>query len=413
MNNQFQKRKSKLFIRSTKTSLKFCNTNKHQDINTFLNEYKITIQAFIDILWKMEKIPSLLPKEITSQIDTWLTARAVQCAAKQASSIVRGTRRKQQKRIAQHKILMEQNHFKKARKLMKVIEEVKMSKPEFKNVSAELDSRFVKIEMDSNTSFDGWITLTNLGNKMKIISPFKKTIHFNKLMDNPDSKLRPGIRIDSKNLTFMFEFPKKNKEIGKTIGLDIGMKSVFTTSDNQVSREDEHGWTMEKIQEKLARRQKDSIGFRKAQTHRKNYVNRTINQLNLNNVKTLRIEKIKNLRKGKRTSRQMSHWTYADISDKLRMTCEDLGVQVKKVNPAYTSQRCSTCGWTRKKNRKGKLFVCSACNFACDADLNAAWNISLELPEISWKQRQKQPNRKGFYWIASGQEFIVPDVQKA
>ena len=412
------------FIRSSKVSIKFTNTEKLNNVNLFINEYKKTTQQFIDILWPMEKIPSLIPKEITTQIqdNTWLSARALQCSAKQASGIVRGTKQKQKKRIFQHEKLLKEGKPKQARKLQKVIDDAKISKPEIKKISPELDSRFIKIDLDNNTSFDGWVTVSNLGNKMKIQLPFKRTKHFNELMKN-NAELKKGIRLGENFITFAFEFIKNTRKNGKTLGLDIGIKNVFTTSDNQVSQasqvsqvsqDDEHGWNLEKIQEKISRRQKGSKGFRKACAHRKNHINRVLNNLNLVSVNKLRIEKIKNLRRNKRTSRYMSHWTYTDIFDKLKLTCETLGVQVEEVDPTFTSQRCSECGWTRKRNRKGKKFVCNACGFTCDADYNASLNISLKLPKITRKQRQHRANLRGFYWLAcAGQDYIVPDVQAA
>jgi putative transposase len=51
--------------------------------------------------------------------------------------------------------------------------------------------------------------------------------------------------------------------------------------------------------------------------------------------------------------------------------------RVEKVNPAYTSQRCSACGHIAAESRKSQaLFACVACNFACNADVNAARNIA-------------------------------------
>jgi transposase len=77
----------------------------------------------------------------------------------------------------------------------------------------------------------------------------------------------------------------------------------------------------------------------------------------------------------------------------------DLGVQVVKINPTYTSQRCFFCGWTRKSNRLKKQFKCKSCGHTDDADLNASKNIALDLPAISKVERSKQLNRKGFYWL--------------
>jgi transposase len=54
--------------------------------------------------------------------------------------------------------------------------------------------------------------------------------------------------------------------------------------------------------------------------------------------------------------------------------------RVQKVNPAFTSQRCSACGHVDAKSRKSQArFVCTACGYACHADVNAARNIAAGL----------------------------------
>ena len=51
--------------------------------------------------------------------------------------------------------------------------------------------------------------------------------------------------------------------------------------------------------------------------------------------------------------------------------------RVEKINPAFTSQRCSACGHIAAESRKSQaLFACVACNFASNADVNAAKNIA-------------------------------------
>ena len=51
--------------------------------------------------------------------------------------------------------------------------------------------------------------------------------------------------------------------------------------------------------------------------------------------------------------------------------------RVEKINPAFTSQRCSTCGHVDPKSRKSQAgFACTACGFTCNADVNAARNIA-------------------------------------
>ena len=51
--------------------------------------------------------------------------------------------------------------------------------------------------------------------------------------------------------------------------------------------------------------------------------------------------------------------------------------RVEKVNPAFTSQRCSTCGQVDSKSRESQaVFRCTACGYVCNADVNAAKNIA-------------------------------------
>lgn len=50
--------------------------------------------------------------------------------------------------------------------------------------------------------------------------------------------------------------------------------------------------------------------------------------------------------------------------------------KVEKVNPMYTSQTCSACGYINKKNRPSQAeFTCQACGHHDNADVNAALNI--------------------------------------
>ena len=51
--------------------------------------------------------------------------------------------------------------------------------------------------------------------------------------------------------------------------------------------------------------------------------------------------------------------------------------RVEKISPAFTSQRCSACGLVDRKSRESQAaFRCTACGYACNADVNAARNIA-------------------------------------
>ncbi|KJE21456.1 transposase [Frankia torreyi] len=52
--------------------------------------------------------------------------------------------------------------------------------------------------------------------------------------------------------------------------------------------------------------------------------------------------------------------------------------RVEKINPAYTSQTCNTCGTRDREARENQaVFRCRACGCQANADVNAARNIAL------------------------------------
>jgi transposase len=59
--------------------------------------------------------------------------------------------------------------------------------------------------------------------------------------------------------------------------------------------------------------------------------------------------------------------------------------RVEKINPAFTSQRCSACGWVDQESRKSQaVFRCTACNVTLNADVNAARNIAAGHAVTAW-----------------------------
>jgi putative transposase len=61
----------------------------------------------------------------------------------------------------------------------------------------------------------------------------------------------------------------------------------------------------------------------------------------------------------------------------VRRTEDKAAGRVEKVRAAYTSLRCSACGWISKDSRDSQAgFCCISCGFTCNADENAAVNIA-------------------------------------
>ncbi|MCP4107671.1 MAG: transposase [Desulfobacteraceae bacterium] len=77
---------------------------------------------------------------------------------------------------------------------------------------------------------------------------------------------------------------------------------------------------------------------------------------------------------------KLQRWSYPKVMTKAEGMCEEGGVRLIRINPAYTSQTCHMCGVRDRSARNGEIFMCK--NPACynfqkkiDADWNAAVNI--------------------------------------
>jgi putative transposase len=75
--------------------------------------------------------------------------------------------------------------------------------------------------------------------------------------------------------------------------------------------------------------------------------------------------------------RFLDFWTYDDLQRKIEYKAKAAGIEVRKVSPNYTSQRCSCCGHIAEGNRKSQAeFQCVVCGYKTNADYNAARNIA-------------------------------------
>ena len=65
------------------------------------------------------------------------------------------------------------------------------------------------------------------------------------------------------------------------------------------------------------------------------------------------------------------------VRDKLKFKLDERGIRYRSVQPAYSSQQCSRCGFTFSMNRRSQAeFHCLWCGYSANADENAASNIA-------------------------------------
>ena len=76
-------------------------------------------------------------------------------------------------------------------------------------------------------------------------------------------------------------------------------------------------------------------------------------------------------------NRILRNWTYYELQNMIEYKADRIGIKVRYVNPAYTSQTCSRCGCIDKENRQTQEnFICTKCGLKLNADHNASINIA-------------------------------------
>jgi len=93
-------------------------------------------------------------------------------------------------------------------------------------------------------------------------------------------------------------------------------------------------------------------------------------------------EQLKGIRERLPHAKAVHKWAFHRLYEYVTYKAKSEGVVVKQINPAYTSQRCSKCGFTHEGNRPNSNgqdeFGCLKCGYDVHADYNAAKNIGLK-----------------------------------
>jgi len=180
------------------------------------------------------------------------------------------------------------------------------------------------------------------------------------------------------------------EKTGEIIGMDAGISSFLTLSDGtQIDNFKYYETTEKKLrvaQRSVSRRKKGSNRRRKAVLQLKKIHQKIRHQRNdfqhkvsTHLVKTydlMAIEKLNILGMSRGIlSKQVNDASWSSFFQMLDYKAENAGKELVKVNPNGTSQICSRCGETVKKDLSVRIHRCHNCNLEMCRDKNAAINI--------------------------------------
>jgi putative transposase len=211
-------------------------------------------------------------------------------------------------------------------------------------------------------------------------------------------------------LTYIFENIISEKHIKENIlGIDMGLVyPIYMAVNNSKAREKIEGGEIEQFRNKIEKRRismlrqgkysgegrsghgratkikptevlADKISnFRKTTNFK--YAKFVVNFALTHKCGVIQMEDLSGISK---FNTFLNNWSYYDLQLKITNKAKEHGIEVRKIKPNYTSQRCSCCGFIDKGNRpkelKGQsIFKCIQCDFETNADYNAAKNISME-----------------------------------
>jgi putative transposase len=108
-----------------------------------------------------------------------------------------------------------------------------------------------------------------------------------------------------------------------------------------------------------------------------NRANDLIEEAQTSDVDGIIFENLTHIRENIANGTKFQQWVYSKFVELVEYKVESMELFVDTVNPAYTSQRCSNCGFTHEDNRDDTAFECVDCGYEANADYNAAKNIAV------------------------------------
>ena len=180
---------------------------------------------------------------------------------------------------------------------------------------------------------------------------------------------------------------------GTVLGVDLGVENIAVTSTGVFWTADElNHWRTEYVERRTSLQERgtrdahenvQAVG-RKETGRFEQYLQRVANGLvreaDERGCSSIAFENLTGIRDRMANARKFHEWAFHRLYEYVEYKAKERGIAVEQVNPQYTSQRCSSCGFTTRENRLSQdSFCCQQCGYANHADYNAAKNVGLKL----------------------------------
>lgn len=182
--------------------------------------------------------------------------------------------------------------------------------------------------------------------------------------------------------------PRKN--LGGSVGIDLGLKNFATLSDGKLIPNPRHLKAHEARlafkQRLLSRAKKGSANRRKARiivakeyekvaNTRTDFLHKLSTSL-VNSHSFIALEQLASQEMaGQNYGKQINDAGWSTFADMMRYKAESAGCEVVFVDPKNTTKECSNCGGIQDMPLSERMYCCPVCGATMDRDVNAAINI--------------------------------------
>ena len=183
----------------------------------------------------------------------------------------------------------------------------------------------------------------------------------------------------------------------KIIGIDLGIKDIVITSDNEKIGNprliEKYEKRIKRCARELSRRVKGSNNYNKTKKKlavlhqklknaRRHFIHQITKKLVIeNDIIVTESLKLKDMIEEKRLSKQLTNVSLGDLCRVLEYKAKIYGKKYIKIDSYYpSSQECSRCGYKNEKVKdlSVRSWICPECGSYHDRDYNASYNIMFE-----------------------------------
>src|SRR5260221_350685 len=283
--------------------------------------------------------------------------------------------------------------------------------PVLRTPCIQANANVVKLEPSRDSTYDYWLTISTLEKGQPIAVPVKLAAYHQDQLTDPKThkvrKLNSSVQLNKRGgvwwltLSYDEEVTVQTPADAQVVGIDVGIANFVTTStakhygsfhkDLKARHKRDRAKRRRKAKLRACLKKKDvqklpstsNCTGQKLIRHVKQAINHAINQCFTDpehegvqfayeqlSVASMRF-------KARAQNAYLRASNLAHIPQQIRWNSQKRGVKATPVISAYSSQECSVCHYTDRKNRPDqRTFRCQVCGFEAHADHNASVNIS-------------------------------------